>query len=277
MPDAIGLIQALHQRVGDVRDVLREAGDAILDVYANEFAVTIKADKSPVTEADTRSSDIVSDGLLALFPNVPVLSEENQDIDYATRRNWKNYWLLDPLDGTKEFIKRNGEFCINAALMINNQPVAGFIYIPLQRTLYHAIGTGEVVRTDADNSTNAFSARAFDKKETLVIASSRSHGNAKEIEAITKIKAAGYNLGHVNSGSAIKFCLIAEGKAHMYFRYGPTSEWDTAAGHALLRAVGGDVMGIESRASLAYNKEQLLNPAFAALGPSVYELMDYVL
>lgn len=248
-----------------------------MDVYANEFAVTIKADKSPVTEADTRSSDIVTEGLLKLFPNVPMLSEENQNIDYNTRRNWESYWLLDPLDGTKEFIKRNGEFCINLALMHRNEPIAGFIYIPLQRVLYHAIGVGEVIKTDSDNSTKSFSSKPFHKSETLIIASSRSHGNAKEIEAITKIKAAGYNVGYVNSGSAIKFCLIAEGNAHLYFRYGPTSEWDTAAGHALLRAVGGNVIGIESRASLVYNKEQLLNPAFAAVGPSVYELMDYVL
>lgn len=277
MPDATGLIQALRQRLGEVTDVLRKAGDAIMDVYANEFAVTIKADKSPVTEADTRSSEIVTEGLMTLFPNVPMLSEENQTTGYNTRRNWETYWLLDPLDGTKEFIKRNGEFCVNLALMHRNEPVAGFIYIPVERTSYHAIGIGEVVKTESDNSTKSFASRSFHKSQTLIIASSRSHGNAKEIEAIKKIKSAGYNVDYTNSGSAIKFCLIAEGKAHLYFRYGPTSEWDTAAGHALLRAIGGDVLGIESRAPLAYNKEQLLNPAFAAVGPSVYELMDYVL
>ena len=277
MPGKTSVIDDVAQRLGDVTQLLRNAGNAIMDIYANEFEITIKADKSPVTVADTRSSDIIIDGLRQLFPDVPLLGEENQTTPYRKRCNWNYYWLLDPLDGTREFIKRNNEFCINLALMQRHQPVAGFIYQPVAQLLYHTIGQNEVIKTDARDRTEVFLTKAFQAPKEITVVSSRSHKHPSERKTIDAMQQAGYKLNFMSMGSAIKFCLMVEEKVHVYLRYGPTSEWDTAAGHALLNAIGGTVIQSETQKSLVYNKEHLLNPSFAALGPSVKQLTDYVL
>jgi 3'(2'), 5'-bisphosphate nucleotidase len=276
MSGQTSVIDDLENRLDDVKRLLRGAGDAIMEVYANEFDVIIKTDKSPVTIADTRSNDIITEGLNNLFPDVPVLSEENQAVDYNVRRHWEYYWLVDPLDGTREFIKRNNEFCINLALMHRDKPVAGFIHQPVGGSTYYAISGGVVYRTEASNDTFALTTKAFEKKDALTIVASRSHSHPSERKTIDALRDAGYDVRFVSMGSAIKFCLMAEGSVHMYLRYGPTSEWDTAAGHALLQAIGGTVVNTNSRSPLVYNKKQLLNPSFAALGPSVQQLTDYL-
>lgn len=270
-------IESLHERLHDLKQLLREAGDAIMDIYANEFDIMLKEDRSPVTLADMKSSDIITDGLKMLYNDIPVLSEENAAIPFSIRQNWDYYWLLDPLDGTREFIKRNNEFCINLALIHHNTPIAGFIYQPVKRLLHHSLGDHCVIRTDATDRTAMFNTVSPVKDKHIVVVTSRSHRHPNEKETLKALADAGYKLEFMSMGSAIKFCLMAEGKIHAYLRYGPTSEWDTAAGHALLNAIGGEVINTNNRKKLTYNKEELLNPSFAAMVASVQEIGDYIL
>jgi 3'(2'), 5'-bisphosphate nucleotidase len=242
--------------------IARTAGAAILRVYASDFAVEHKDDNSPLTEADLAAHRAIVDGLRLLTPNIPVLSEESaEQIPWNTRREWVRYWLVDPLDGTREFVKRNGEFTVNIALIEDHAPTMGVIYAPVLNEMYWAWRGGHACFDDAKEHRYA---RIHTRRRTdpVVIAGSRSHGDPRLNTALEKIGA--HELRTL--GSSLKFCQAARGNVDLYIRYGLTSEWDTAAGQCILEQAGGAVLTMDGR-RLRYNtKESLLNPDFLACG-----------
>lgn len=240
----------------EVKDIARDAGAAIMDIYqSNDFDVQKKPDDSPLTKADLAAHNIICDGLRALDIQYPVISEESSDISWAQRKHWCRYWLVDPLDGTKEFIKRNDEFTVNIALIEKGVPILGVVYAPALDAMY----TGERDRGAFLND-KAISV-VMQEPETLRVVGSRSHPSQ---ETTDWLDALGKPYDMLAVGSSLKFCLVAEGKADIYPRLGSTSEWDTAAAHAVLSAAGGDVLTL-SGAPLLYNqKEDYLNPHFIA-------------
>ena len=239
-------------------EIAREAGQKIMEVYATDFEVRNKTDRSPLTRADMASHEVICDGLAGLTPDIPVLSEEAAHLPYSTRKTWDQYWLVDPLDGTREFIKRNGEFTVNIALIRNHYPVLGIIYVPVKRLCYYAVknegaykkGNGEAaVRLRTKTS----------RAGSLVAAGSRSHGGKRQQAFFRKL---GNNVEAISIGSSLKFCLVAEGIVDIHTRFGPTSEWDTAAGQCIVEEAGGRVTDMEF-SRLRYNaKDSLLNPDF---------------
>jgi 3'(2'), 5'-bisphosphate nucleotidase len=246
--------------LGAVSDLARRAGVEILGVYAQEFEITHKADQSPLTLADMRAHHVIAQGLKELTPEIPVLSEEDSDIPYDVRRQWSRYWLVDPLDGTKEFVSRNGEFTVNIALIDNHAPVLGVVHVPVKDTTYAGEAGRGATRRIASEAAVDIHVRV-PAPATLRVVGSRSHGADLS-----------QHLPHLGPhtllsiGSSLKFCLVAEGSADFYPRFGPTSEWDTAAAQAVLEAAGGAVVKIDAT-PLRYNqKAVLLNPNFFALG-----------
>lgn len=263
--------ERLTQLLPQVEAACVAAGEAILTVYHRDkgFAVETKADDSPVTDADLAAHNILLPALARLLPDTPVLSEESTIPDYAERRQWHRYWLVDPLDGTKEFINRNGEFTVNVALIEGSQPILGVIYVPVTKTTYVG-GRGIGAVKSKDSQRRAISARPLapriERHEPVVLAMSRRHRSATLEASLNHIAD---TLGEVETqavGSSLKFCLVAEGRADLYPRMGPTSEWDTAAAQAIVEAAGGAVVDRNFK-PLRYNmKEELLNPDFFALG-----------
>lgn len=237
------------------------AGDAILSVYGEQFEVTHKADQSPLTVADLRAHEIISQGLRALTPEVPVLSEEASDISFEQRQAWTRYWLVDPLDGTKEFVSRNGEFTVNIALIENHVPVLGVVHVPVTSTTYTGTTGGGAFRQIDGQSPEPLRVRA-PVGSPLRIVGSRSHRGDTLDQYLPKLGP--YEL--IAVGSSLKFCLVAEGSADFYPRFGPTSEWDTAAAQAVVEAAGGAVVKTNGE-QLRYNtKADLLNPHFLVFG-----------
>ena len=246
--------------VGAVAGIAREAGLAILDVYEREIEVVQKADESPLTEADLASHRIICDALAELSPDIPILSEESAGIDFGTRSGWNEYWLVDPLDGTKEFINRNGEFTVNIALIRNHEPVMGVVHVPVSGVTYTGVVGAGASRKDQDRPAEPITVRIPCATPAIVVGS-RSHANPALLEFLDKIGP--YEL--VSMGSSLKFCLLAEGQADFYPRLGPTSEWDTAAAHAVVLAAGGRIVQLDGT-PLRYNqKESLLNPEFLVI------------
>lgn len=240
-----------------VEAIARRAGAAIMDIYARDFDVAHKPDASPLTEADLASHRLIHDELLRLTPDLPFLSEESSAIDFATRAAWRAYWLVDPLDGTKEFVNRNGEFTVNIALIRDHEPALGVVFVPVSGVSY-AGGPGfGAWRSVPGRPAERIAVRRPCGNPVIVIGS-RSHANP----ALERHLAP---LGHyelVNMGSALKICRIAEGEADLYARLGPTSEWDTAAAHAIVAAAGGHLVTLNGQ-PLRYNcKESLRNPEF---------------
>ncbi len=248
-----------------------DAGVAIMQVYATDFDVEIKGDASPLTVADKNANDIIN-AYLEKTP-IPVISEENRSISYSEREHWTQCWIVDPLDGTKEFIKRNGEFTVNIALVSNGNPLLGVIYVPVQNTLYYtaedASTAYKVVVEDVSASVEDIIASASEISPTseiippIKVVGSRSHLNDDTKAFISEIEKEN-TVEIVSKGSSLKFCLVAEGEAHIYPRYAPTMEWDTAAGQAICQAVGVKVVEEATGQPLRYNKENLLNPYFLA-------------
>jgi 3'(2'), 5'-bisphosphate nucleotidase len=237
-----------------------EAGAAILDVYAQDFSVEQKDDRSPLTQADLASHRIIVEGLRALTPDLPVLSEEDADIPWSVRRTWSRYWLVDPLDGTREFVKKNGEFTVNIALVEDGVPVLGVVYAPVFDYLLHA-GRGEGAFLREAGQDIALVTRR-PATAPLRVAASRSHLDERTAAVLQRM---GDTERH-GLGSSLKFCRIAEGRIDVYPRFGPTSEWDTAAAQCVLEAAGGAVLRLDGT-PLDYNrKENILNPNFIALG-----------
>ena len=240
--------------------LVRDAGAAILQVYARDFAVEAKDDHSPLTEADLAAHRILVAGLQALAPDIPVLSEEAAGIPWEQRRGWSRYWLVDPLDGTREFVKKNGEFTVNVALIDGHRPVLGVVHAPVFDYLLHAeAGQGAWMRQGGEDI--ALSVRA-PATAPLRVAASRSHLDPRTAAFLDRLGEA----ERLGLGSSLKFCRIAEGRVDVYPRFGPTSEWDTAAAQCVLEAAGGAVLRLDGTA-LDYNrKDSLLNPDFIALG-----------
>ncbi len=239
-----------------------EAGDAILEVYATDFDVQNKADESPLTQADLASHTHIVAGLAALTPEMPIISEESGLPDFETRRAWTRYWLIDPLDGTREFVNRNDEFTVNIALIDNHRPVLGVVHVPVQKRTYVGCkGAGSSVRR-ADGKPVAIRVDESSADPVRVVGS-RSHRGASLDAYLDKLG----NYDMVPMGSSLKFCVIAEGGADIYPRLGPTSEWDTAAAQAVVEQAGGVVLHLDGSA-LSYNtKDDILNPHFMVAGP----------
>jgi len=242
-------------------ELAREAGDAILAVYRSSFDVMEKGDKSPLTAADLASHRIICAGLERLAPGIPVLSEESAAEAYETRAGWRRYWLVDPLDGTREFVGRNGEFTVNIALIEHGRPVFGLVGVPAQDKVYWGVaGLGSWL-AKGDEAPRAICVRPAAPASGLTVVQSRSHPSPELTDYLAGIKVA----EAVAVGSALKFCIVAEGHADLYPRLGPTMEWDTAAGHAVVAGAGGRVTTLEGE-PLQYNKENLLNPYFVVSG-----------
>ncbi len=236
-----------------------EAGKEILNIYeSSDFEVEMKSDNSPLTIADKRSHSVIKTQLELHYPDIPVLSEEGREISYAERKNWNPFWLVDPLDGTKEFIKRNGEFTVNIALIENNLPVLGVIYAPVPDTLYYANQSNGAYIKHSDSAPLPIHTDT-DTVDGVVIVRSRSHALDAEEELYSRYTVK----DEIAVGSSLKFCMLAEGKAHVYYRHGPTMEWDTAAGHAIANAAGARVTQPDGSA-FTYNKPELLNGPFLA-------------
>lgn len=243
--------------------IARTAGSAIMHIYASDFAVEHKDDKSPLTAADLAAHHAILDGLNALTPRLPVLSEESaEQVAWDERRTWTRYWLVDPLDGTREFVKRNGEFTVNIALIENDEPTLGVVYAPALDEMYVAWLGGHAYAETPQSGKVELSSRR--RALPLIVAGSRSHADPRMLTALEKVGA--HEL--ISLGSSLKFCRTAQGRADLYVRYGPTSEWDTAAGQCVLEQAGGGVTRLDG-SRLAYNtKESLLNPDFLAFGDS---------
>ncbi len=245
----------------EVRRLGRVAGAAIMAVYSTEFDVERKDDDSPLTAADMAAHHALVDGLAALTPTWPILSEESADIPFEERAAWRRYWLIDPLDGTREFVKRNGEFTVNVALIEEGRPVLGVVHVPVTGVCYVAAAGHGAYRHDGDGPGVAIRCRALGPGP-VAIAGSRSHPS-KRLEAFLA-RVGPHQIKHI--GSSLKSCLVAEGRADLYARLGPTSEWDTAAAQCIVEAAGGRVTDTRMR-PLRYNtKPSLLNPHFFVSG-----------
>lgn len=250
------------------------AGQDILDVYNDpnaDFNIERKADNSPLTIADRLSHKRIA-CLLKETP-YPILSEEGKLDDYQTRKEWNILWIVDPLDGTKEFIKRNGEFTVNIALVKDSKPVLGVIYVPVTRELYFAEETtgaykiNNIDSSEADTDLKTLISQAAplplpQSQRHFTIVASRSHLSPETESYIEKLKQIHSDVDLISSGSSLKICRVAEGNADIYPRFAPTMEWDTAAGHAIAKAAGKDIYHTDEKTPLEYNKENLLNPWF---------------
>jgi len=269
----------------------KDAGRAILDVYRQDFDISYKDDHSPLTLADQRSHNIIVSHLSDVSgERLPILSEEGRSISYQQRRRWKYFWMADPLDGTKEFIKKNDEFTVNIAQIHQNRPILGVIYVPVKDVFYFAgdglgayrmdnsdilaIGNNRAVKNDSARVLETILARSiklpddnhrFEKKDSqITIVGSRSHAT-KELEAfIENMRKKHEQVEFISAGSSLKLCLVAEGRADIYPRLGPTMEWDTAAGQVIVEQARGSVLNYEMDEPLRYNKKNLLNPWFIA-------------
>ena len=245
-----------------------EAGTEILKVYETNFNVEAKDDNSPLTQADKNANAIINKYLKTT--EIPIISEENRQLDFSERKDWTRCWIVDPLDGTKEFIKRNGEFTVNIALVEIGNPVLGVIFVPVSKELYFTSQDGKSSKKITLISEEISVEEIFEKAEiikpsaitsTVKIVGSRSHLNGDTKNFISEIEKEN-KVEIVSKGSSLKFCLVAEGLAHIYPRYAPTMEWDTAAGHAICKAVGVSVIDQTSGKPMRYNKPNLLNNYF---------------
>lgn len=241
--------------------IAKDAGKAILEVYNSEdFEVEQKQDNSPLTKADKLANDIIINGLQQINADIPIISEEIIPADYHTRSQYEYYWLVDPLDGTKEFIKRNGDFTVNIALIHNQKSIAGVVYIPVQDINYWAIEGLGSYKIHQNSTEKIFCNHITLSDSGIRVACSRSHLNEATQQYINQL----YNPVLIQKGSSLKFTIIAEGNADIYPRMGPTMEWDTAAAQIILEEAGGSLIDLSTLKPIKYNKENLYNPHFIA-------------
>ncbi len=247
-----------------LKDIVHHAASLILDVYKTGFDHTIelKPDDSPVTIADKLANDYIVERLNKLTPNIPVIAEESTLIDYNNRKDFKYYWLVDPLDGTKEFIKKNDEFTVNIALIEENNPVFGIIYVPVFKECYYATKKKGAYKYSNGKESKINSNKVDLNRNGLKIFISRSHLGQKEQDFLKTFK----NPTVIQMGSSLKFLRVAEGNADVYFRFSPTMEWDTAAAQIILEEAGGSIKSFDDNSALKYNKPSLKNPGFIAKG-----------
>ena len=242
--------------IEDIKNIAIKAGNAIMEIYQKDFNIEYKEDNSPLTEADIKSNSIICDSLEELYGNIPILSEENREILYDSRKNWNYYWCIDPIDGTKEFIKKNGEFTVNIALIYKNSPVLGVVYAPALNDIYYskkgygAYKNGQRLPLKINNN----------PKKRLVVVASKSHLSIDTQKFIDTLETE--EIEQISKGSSLKLCMVAEGIADIYPRLAPTMEWDTAAAHAVVLEAGKKVVQYENNQLVVYNKKNLLNPWF---------------
>ena len=256
-----------EKNILELLNIAIDAGKEILNIYNDEIIVNSKEDKSPITKADINSNDLIVNRLKKLESNIPILTEESV-VEWKNRKDWIKYWLIDPLDGTKEFINRNGEFTVNISLIENNYPIFGIIYSPVKSLLYYALKNYGCYKLKTNS--NLSTLKNFNKinihKEkniTTKVIGSRSHSSKEFLNWVEK-KFTNFEL--ITIGSSLKFCILAEGKADIYPRFGPTSEWDIAAGHIILEEAGGKLKTIDNKDILYNTKDDILNPHFIAYG-----------
>jgi 3'(2'), 5'-bisphosphate nucleotidase len=263
--------QDIKELLDPVIKIAYEAGSKIMEIYERDFSVEEKSDNTPLTEADMAAHYTIEQGLSNLTPEFPILSEESKPTSYEERSSWPRYWLVDPLDGTREFIKRNGEFTVNIALIENNEAVMGFVYAPVVGALYYAAkGLGAYKREGLEEPVEIEVRNKCPEK--VVVAGSRSHASEEFLKFIEKLP--GYEI--ISMGSALKSCLVAEGAADIYARLGPTSEWDTAAAQCIVEEAGGRITRTDM-SRLEYNtKESLLNPHFFVFGDDSIDWSQYL-
>jgi len=241
-----------------------------MEVYAQDFSVFTKEDNSPLTEADRQAHESIK-ALLA-GTNLPLLSEEGKLTPFEERKSWETFWLVDPLDGTKEFVKRNGEFTVNIALIKNGTPVLGVVFVPVTGMLYFGeegkgsfyleLGSADSTMSPEEIIAQAKALPSSQSVEVYTVVASRSHNTPETEEFINEKRQKHGEVNMISAGSSLKLCLVAEGKAHVYPRLAPTMEWDTAAGHAVAKFAGCKVYDFKTNTELQYNKENLLNPWF---------------
>lgn len=254
-------INDTHDTLALLVDISRRAGLAIMEWYQGDMGITHKSDDSPLTKADLASHRLIVAELERLWPEIPVLSEESANIPWETRKQWQRYWLVDPLDGTKEFINRNGEFTVNIALISDHQPIVGVVHVPVTDVSYFGARGLGAWRQEVAEEAIPMSIRQ-PAADPAVIVGSRSHANpelAQQLEALGPHEL-------ISMGSSLKFCRVAEGLADFYPRLGPTCEWDTGAAQAVVEAAGGQVVKIDGTPLDYNNKEAFLNPYFFVLG-----------
>jgi 3'(2'), 5'-bisphosphate nucleotidase len=253
-----------------IEDIARLAGDKIMQIYSKEFEVEYKDDDSPLTIADKEANSIICTNLSSLYPNIAILSEENTQIEYDDRKDWEYYWCIDPIDGTKEFIKRNGEFTVNIALIHKDTPVAGVVYAPAIDKMYSAKkGNGAYLNNQK---------LPINKSDNFYVVASKSHLSKETQELIDTLKSRYPQLEQKSMGSSLKLCMVADGSADIYPRVAPTKEWDTAAAHAIVLEAGKGVYIYDESISIldyldnksnikavVYNKDNLLNPNFVVV------------
>lgn len=263
--------QDLPELVEEIKQISCHAGDEILEIYGTEFSVEKKQDDSPLTAADMTAHKIICAALSSLTPSTPILSEESSHIDFSERQRWNQYWLVDPLDGTREFVKRNGEFSVNIALIEKHRSILGVIHIPVTGITYSAtLDNGAYKQEQHKNATRIFSKKT--DAENITVAGSRSHGNEQQQAFIAKLKEPEI----LAIGSSLKFCLVAEGVADIYPRFGPTSEWDSAAAQCIVEESGAIVVDTNFKI-LEYNtKESLLNPSFLVIADNDFNWKQYL-
>jgi len=249
--------------IEQLKQIARDAGEAVLEVYGTEFTVDVKDDQSPLTEADRRSHQVIVRGLQKLYPDIPMISEESEMPDYAERKDWEYFWLVDPLDGTKEFIKRNGEFTVNIALIHGDKPLVGIVYQPVgDRLFWGRVGEKAWTSNGGGDAVQMKGGPHYSEKENVIVVASRSHLTQEVKDFVADLERSGKQVEFLSAGSSLKLCLVAEGGADVYPRMGPTMEWDTGAAHAIALASGRKVTACETGEALLYNKENLLNPFF---------------
>ncbi len=274
-------LEELKQYSAALIPICQRASEEIRDVYyrQGDIEVESKQDSSPLTEADLRANTVIVAGLKALTPNIPVLTEETQLPPYDIRKMWKRYWIVDPLDGTKEFIRRNDEFTVNIALIENNKSVLGIVYVPVTNVAYVGIigdGAYKIVDSKTIAIQCASTVTKVDEKQCIDVVASTHHSNQATEDFIANIEAQNISVELKSKGSSLKFCLLAEGLADVYPRMAPTSEWDTAAAHAVLEAAGGMIVKIDFM-PLEYNtKESILNPYFIAFADPAFPWADTI-
>ncbi|MFT7219405.1 MAG: 3'(2'), 5'-bisphosphate nucleotidase [Candidatus Azotimanducaceae bacterium] len=253
-------------------DVARAAGAAILDIYQeDDFGIETKSDDSPLTRADLAAHQLIVSRLNEAVPSIPVLSEESGPDVMAQRRQWTTFFMVDPLDGTKEFINRNGEFTVNIALIDDGVPVKGVVYVPVKDVMYRGDQSTGEASVERDGVVQRIETRALNAAAPLTVVASRRHGGEALESCLTVLKTRFDNIETTNMGSSLKLCLVAEGAADLYPRLAPTSEWDTAAAQAVVEAAGGQVVDIDLNV-LRYNqRDEILNPFFYVLGDPAYD------
>ena len=242
--------------------IAKKAGDRIIRIYQQDFKIEFKNDNSPLTKADIQSNEIIVNNLKYLYPDIHILSEENKEISYKIRKNWEYFWLIDPLDGTKEFIKKNGEFTVNIALIYKSIPILGVVYAPALNLLYYAQKDKGAFKKEKDKKPQKLPIYNHSNNDILKIIVSKSHYNQETKDFVNNLKNHHKTVEFINIGSSLKLCYIAEGKADIYPRLAPTMEWDIAAGQIIVEQTGGKVLEFKTQESLKYNKQNLLNPWF---------------